>query len=74
MLKFEEHEVTKIIGYLCNDMGFITYEEGGFLHSEYPTVWGWSSAAYLISDNMLYLSCEEPNFYAQVREREDCNL
>ena len=68
MFKFEEHKVTKIIGnkigYFCNDMGFITYEEGGFLQSGYPAVWGWSSATYLIFEDKLHLVYEEVQFYA----------
>lgn len=68
MLKFEEHEVTKIIGneiaYSVNDMGFITYEEVGFIQAAYPPVWGWCEATYLISEDKLHLVYEGPQFYA----------
>ena len=67
MYKFEDYEVTTLIGgtgYFCNAIGLDIRKDNGVLHSEYPTVWGWTRATYLIFNERLYLTCEEPAFYA----------
>lgn len=68
MLKFEDYRVTPIIGketgYFCNAIGHIIFTEIGFLQSQYPAVWGWTMASYIIANERMHLVWEEPNFYA----------